>query len=79
MRLTYDPDANVAYLHLREREGEVETIELSSDVLVDMDETGAVCGVEFLNANEQLVEGDDGKLVLVHALSGGRAELDVVQ
>jgi uncharacterized protein YuzE len=50
MRLTYDPSANIAYLRLREREGEVETIELSADVLVDMDETGAVCGVEFLNA-----------------------------
>ena len=42
-----------------------------------MDETGAVCGMEFLNANEQLVEGDDGKLVLIHALSGGRAEFAV--
>ena len=77
MKLTYDPAANVAYLRLRERVGEVETIELSADLLVDMDETGAVCGLEFLNANEQLVEGDDGKIVLSHALTGGVAELDV--
>lgn len=76
MRLTYDPDANVAYLRLREREGEVETIELTADVLVDIDETGAVCGVELLNANEQLTAGDDGKLVVEHP-GGGRGELDV--
>lgn len=76
MRLTYDPDANVAYLRLREREGEVETIELTADFLVDIDETGAVCGVELLNANEQLTAGDDGKLVVEH-LGGGRGKLDV--
>ena len=77
MRLTYDPDANVAYIRLRERQGEVETIELTSDFLVDIDATGAVCGVELLNANEQLTAGDGGKLVFVNHLSGGRGELDV--
>ena len=77
MRLTYDPEANVAYLRLRERRGEVETIELTADFLVDIDATGTVCGVEPLNANEQLTAGDDGKLVFVNHLSGGWGELDV--
>ena len=77
MKLTYDPDANVAYLRLRERQGEVETIELTADFLVDIDETGAVCGIELLNANDQLRDGDDGKLIVVNALSGGQTELDV--
>ena len=77
MKLTYDPDANVAYLRLRERQGEVETIELTADFLVDIDETGAVCGIELLNANDQLRDGDDGKLIFVNALSGGQTELDV--
>ncbi len=77
MKLTYDPSANVAYLRLRERRGVVHTVEVTPDFLVDVDETGAVCGVELLNASVQLAEGDDGKLVLVDALSGGRAELDV--
>ena len=62
MKLSYDPKANVAYIRLREREGEVETIEVTSDFLVDIDATGAVCGIELLNANEQLIAGDDGKL-----------------
>jgi len=77
VKLTYDPDANVAYLRLRERQGEVETIELTADFLVDIDETGAVCGIELLNANDQLRDGDDGKLIVVNALSGGQTELDV--
>ena len=57
MKLSYDPKANVAYIRLREREGEVETIEVTSDFLVDIDATGAVCGIELLNANEQLIAG----------------------
>ena len=77
MKLTYDPDANIAYIRLREREGEVETIELTADFLVDIDATGAVCGIELLNARDQLTRGDDGKLIFVNALSGGETVLDV--
>jgi uncharacterized protein YuzE len=51
MKLSYDPRANVAYIRLREREGDVETIEVTSDFLVDIDTTGAVCGIELFNAN----------------------------
>lgn len=77
MKLTYDPVANVAYLRLRERRGAVETVEITPDLFVDIDETGAVCGLELLDANAQLTQGDGGKLVLENARSGGRAELDV--
>ena len=77
MRLPYDPSANVAHIRLRERQGDVETIELTSDFLVDIDGTGTVCGIELLNANGQLARGDDGKLIFVNALSGGQTEIDV--
>ena len=77
MKLSYDPQANVAYIRLRERKGEVETIEVTSDFLVDIDATGAVCGIELLNANEQLIAGDDGKLVFVNQLNGEKGELKV--
>ncbi len=77
MRLSYDPQANVAYIRLREKKGEVETIRLTSDFLVDIDETGGVCGVELLNANEQLIAGDDGKLIFINDLNGERGELSV--
>jgi uncharacterized protein YuzE len=79
VKLTYDPSANVAYIRLRERQGDVETIELTSDFLVDIDETGTVCGIELLNANDQLARGDDGKLIFINALSGGQTELDVAR
>lgn len=75
MRLTYDPRANVAYLSLRERRGDVETREVTPDVLVDVDEAG-VCGIELLNAREQLT-GDGGRVVLVNEASGDEAALDV--
>lgn len=57
MQLSYDPKVNVAYIRLRERQGDGETIAVTSDFLVDIDETGAVCGIELLNANEQLTGG----------------------
>ncbi len=77
MKFSYDPKANVAYIRLRERQGEVETIQVTADFLVDIDATGAVCGIELLNANEQLIAGDDGKLVFVNQLTGGQEELRV--
>lgn len=77
MKLSYDPKANVAYIRLREKSGGVETIRLTSDFLVDIDATGAVCGIELLNANEQLIGGDDGKLIFVNDLNGQKGELKV--
>jgi uncharacterized protein YuzE len=63
---------NVAYIRFRERRGVVEILQLTTDFNVDVDETGAVCGAELLNANEQLVAGDDGKLLFVNDESGER-------
>ena len=77
MKLTYDPQANVAYIRLRERQGDVETVELTADFLVDIDETGAVCGIELLNANDQIAKGDNSKLVFVNSPSGGQREIDM--
>jgi uncharacterized protein YuzE len=77
MKLSYDPQANVAYIRLREKQGDVETIQVTSDFLVDIDATGAVCGIELLNANEQLTAGDDGKLIFVNQLNGEQGELKV--
>lgn len=77
MQFSYDAAANVAYIRFRGQRGEVETIRLTDDFLVDIDATGAVCGVELLNANEQLRAGDDGKLVVLDALGGQVGELKV--
>lgn len=75
MQITHDPKAKVAYIRLREREGDVETLRITSDFLVDIDATGAVCGIELLNANEQLVAGDGGKVTFSNLLDGTTGEL----
>ncbi len=54
MKLTYDPKYNVAYIQFREKTGDVETIRLSDELLIDLAPDGAVYGVELLNANEQI-------------------------
>lgn len=49
MKLTFDPSANAAYLHIHT--GAVyATIELKDSVYLDVDSNGLVLGVEFLNA-----------------------------
>lgn len=63
MQLTYDPRHNIAYLRLREKTTEVETIRISDALNVDVAPDGTVYGIELLNANEQLQEGDDAMLV----------------
>jgi uncharacterized protein YuzE len=77
MRLTYDPEANAAYIRLREQQGDVETIQITGDFLVDIDTTGSVCGIELLNANEQLKGSDDGQIVYVNPFSGEETTLKV--
>ena len=74
MIFTDDPKAHKCF---RESSGPVETLRLTEDFHVDIDETRAVCGAELMNANEQLTAGDDGKLVFVNALNGERSEVKV--
>ena len=64
VKLTCDMDANTAYLRLRERPEEIETIALASDFLGDIEKLGLVCGVELLNATEQLASGDHRRLIV---------------
>jgi uncharacterized protein YuzE len=43
----------------------VETIRITDALNVDLAPDGTVYGIELLNANEQLQEGDDGMLVVI--------------
>ncbi len=54
MRITYDPDANVAYIYFREARAEVSTVNVTEDLNVDIAPDGSVYGVELLNAREQM-------------------------
>jgi uncharacterized protein YuzE len=70
MKLTYDRDRNIAYLRLRPKGTDVETIQVSDELKVDIAADGLVYGIELLNANEQLRATDEGKLVLVDEAAG---------
>jgi uncharacterized protein YuzE len=66
MKLTYDPRHNVAYIRLREKSGQVETICVSDELNIDLAPDGTIYGIELLNANQQL-RGDDGRIVVDEA------------
>jgi len=65
MKLTYHPERNIAYLQLRSRGTEIETVRVSDELNVDIAPDGSVYGIELLNANDQLRSSDGGKFVLV--------------
>ena len=73
MKLTYDSRHNIAYLRFQEKTAEVETIQLSDALNVDLAPDGTVYGIELLNANEQL-RGDNGGHFLVVNEAVGKTE-----
>ncbi len=75
MRLTYDPRYNIAYIRVREKRAEVESIRVSDELTVDLAPDGMIYGIELLNANEQLRRGDSGTLLVINEATGERTEL----
>lgn len=75
MKLSYDPRHNVAYLKLRERTEQVETIRVSDELNVDLSPDGTIYGLELLNANVQLKTSDGGRLIVVNEELGKQSEL----
>jgi uncharacterized protein YuzE len=69
MKLTYDPRYNVAYLALRDKTEQVETIRISDELNIDLAPDGTIYGIELLNANHQLGVGNGG-LTVVNEASG---------
>ena len=70
MRLSYDPKYNIAYIKLRDKVEQVETIHISEEMNVDISPDGKVCGIELLNANEQLNIAESGELYLTEDATG---------
>jgi uncharacterized protein YuzE len=64
MKLTYDPRYNIAYIRLLEKTPEVETLQISDELNIDIAPDGRVYGIELLNANAQLRGQDKSKLVV---------------
>jgi uncharacterized protein YuzE len=78
MKITYDPRRNLAYIRLHDKTAQVETIRVSEELNVDLAPGGTVYGMELLNANEQLLRMDQGKLVIINEALGGRQEISLV-
>ena len=70
MQLTFDAKHNIAYLRFADAIGDVETVRVSDDVLVDLNADGSVCGIELLDAGRQLA-GAGGQAFRVEA--GGQS------
>lgn len=76
MTLTYDPTHNIAYIALRDKTEQVETIVISDELSIDLAPDGAVYGIELLNANEQLAgAGGANVLTIVNEASGKKDEV----
>lgn len=70
MKLTYDPRYNIAYIALRDRTVQVETVHISDELNIDLAPDGTVYGIELLNANEQLQVHNGKNLMIVNEASG---------
>lgn len=77
MKITYDPKFNIAYVAIKSKPEVVNSIKLSDDLVVDMAPDGTIYGFELLNANEQLQQSDDGKVLFVNQLTGFEQQIEV--
>lgn len=77
MKLTYDPRYNVAYIGLKEKVEQVETIHISDQLNVDLAPDGTIFGIELLNANEQLAAMPERKLLLINEELGKTTEVEL--
>lgn len=75
MKLTYDPRYNVAYIRLLEKKAQVETIQVSDELNIDIAPDGRVYGIELLNANRQLRGPNGGRLVVRNEALGKEVEV----
>lgn len=75
MKLTYDPRYNVAYIYLKEKPTEVETVQVSEELNIDIALDGTIYGIELLNANQQLGGDSQGKLIVINEALGDSSEI----
>ena len=66
MKLTYDLRYNIAYLRLRDKAADVETLHISESLNADIGPDGTVYGIELLNANEQLRDAGEPTIEVVN-------------
>ncbi|RAI03625.1 hypothetical protein DLJ53_03825 [Acuticoccus sediminis] len=74
MQITYDPDANAAYITLTDKTGELETLVINDDINIDVLPDGSLYGIELLDADRQL-QSDDRTLTVLNQLTGEELRL----
>ena len=77
MLLTYDPKYNIAYIKLKEKTTQVQTLKISEELNIDLASDGTIYGIELLNAKEQLTGSDNGFVKLINNAQGTLAEVKV--
>ncbi len=77
MKLTYDPRYNIAYIQLRKKQGTVNSIKVSEEVVIDMAADGTIYGIELLNAKQQLADKDALHLQFINEATGEQGDLEV--
>jgi uncharacterized protein YuzE len=75
MKLTYNPELNIAYLQLRKKSGKVRTVQVNDELNVDLAKDGTIFGIELLNANEQLAKGKN--VILENLKTGHRRKFSM--
>lgn len=78
MKITYDSRYNIAYISLQEKTTQVETIQVSEEMNVDIAPDGTIYGIELLNANQQLAADNQGKVIIVNEALGEYSEIKIV-
>ncbi len=79
MKFTYDPQHNIAYIRLKEKNSHVQTISVSHSLNVDIAADGTVYGIELLNANKQLKQKGKSKLFFQNIATGRSVEVDLLK
>jgi uncharacterized protein YuzE len=77
MKLTYDPRYNVAYIYLQDKPAQVETVQVSAELNIDIGSDGTIYGIELLNANQQLGGDSQGKLIVINEALGESSEIQL--
>lgn len=75
MEITYDPRYNIAYIRIEAKTAGVKTVQVSEDMNIDLSPDGKVCGIELLNAKEQLIK--EKKISFVDESTGKTRKLSL--
>lgn len=75
MRLTHDSRYKIAYIYLCEKTKKVESLKITEELVIDLNSDGKVCGIELLNANQQLKDKTSPHLLFINEKTGEQKEL----